>query len=83
MLILFCITNAVGFIVWGYDKLMAMANRRRVRETTLMFLMMVGGVGCIAGMFIFQHKFRKAQFQFMAALVILVYTAILVYWRIR
>ena len=55
--------NAALFLVMGADKRAARLHRRRVPETTLLALAVLGGsVGGILGMLLFRHKTRKPAF---------------------
>ena len=57
------IINALGFLLMLTDKLLAKANRTRIREQTLFLVAMVGGsVGSLLGMYIFRHKTLHLQF---------------------
>ena len=45
------------------DKRKAKANKRRISEKTLFILVFLGGgIGGIAGMYLFRHKTKKARF---------------------
>lgn len=55
--------NLVTFLVFGWDKLMAKLEKRRVPERTLFLLAGLGGsVGGWLGMQIFRHKTRHTSF---------------------
>ena len=55
--------NAALFIAMGADKRAARQHRRRVPETSLLALAVLGGsVGGILGMLLFRHKTRKPAF---------------------
>ena len=57
------IINALGLLLMLTDKLLAKANRTRIRERTLFLVAMVGGsVGSLLGMYIFRHKTLHLQF---------------------
>lgn len=61
---LFLVMNVVGFTLMGADKRRAVRNEFRVPEAVLFgvaFLM--GGAGCLAGMFAFRHKTKHASFR--------------------
>jgi len=56
--------TAVTFLVYGYDKAIADSGRTRVPEMALLLFVLVGGtLGALAGMFVFKHKTRKRSFQ--------------------
>lgn len=57
------IINALGLLLMLTDKLLAKANRTRIRERTLFLVAMVGGsVGSLLGMYSFRHKTLHLQF---------------------
>ncbi len=55
--------SLIALILFGYDKAMAIAHKRRVPERTLLGLGLVGGAwGGLAGMVLFRHKIRRPRF---------------------
>lgn len=55
--------NAIGLLFMLTDKLLAKANRRRIRERTLFLIAIIGGsVGSILGMYLFRHKTLHLKF---------------------
>jgi len=55
--------NLAAFLVFGWDKLMAKLEKRRIPERTLFLLAGVGGsVGAWLGMQIFRHKTKHTSF---------------------
>ena len=55
--------NLVAFALFGLDKALARVGRRRVRESTLLWLALIGGTpGAYAGRRLFRHKTRKEPF---------------------
>lgn len=57
------LVNAVTFVLFGWDKLMAEAGRWRVSEATLLRWALFGGIGgAYAGRQLFRHKTRKQSF---------------------
>ena len=55
--------NLVLLCVMGWDKAAAIRGDRRVPETTLLALAVIGGSpGGILGMLLFRHKTRKPAF---------------------
>jgi uncharacterized membrane protein YsdA (DUF1294 family) len=55
--------SAISFLVFGYDKMMARGERRRIPETVLLVLTLIGGTaGSAIGMILFHHKTRKTSF---------------------
>jgi uncharacterized membrane protein YsdA (DUF1294 family) len=62
-------SNALAFLAFGWDKLLARSGRRRVRERTLLWLTLAGCVGAWCGMLLLRHKTRKASFRWRAVAV--------------
>lgn len=59
------IINLITLLAMYIDKQKAKKSRRRIPEKTLFALTyMGGGIGGIAGMYIFRHKTKKARFVF-------------------
>jgi uncharacterized membrane protein YsdA (DUF1294 family) len=70
-ILLFILFNLITFAIFGFDKFLARANRRRISEKTLLTLALVGGsVGAVFAQKIFRHKTRKFRYIFWVILVI-------------
>lgn len=55
--------NALAFFVFVWDKWMSKWKKRRVPESTLLILTLLGGeVGAICAMLLVRHKTRKRSF---------------------
>lgn len=55
--------NLTALAAMGIDKHRARVRRRRISETTLLVLAILGGsVGILGGMLLFHHKTRKSKF---------------------
>lgn len=55
--------SAVTLLLYGWDKLCAKWNKRRIRETVLLTLPLLGGaLGALLGMLLFRHKTRHWYF---------------------
>lgn len=55
--------NIVAFILMGIDKRRARRGQWRIPEAVLILSALLGGgIGALAGMFLFRHKTRKAKF---------------------
>lgn len=64
--------NFVAFALFGIDKAQAEKGGWRVRESTLLWLAMIGGTpGAYAGRHLFRHKTRKQPFNRQLAAVAL------------
>ncbi len=57
------ITNVIGFLLMGIDKLKARRRGFRIPEATLFIVAIIGGsIGSILGMYLFRHKTRHRTF---------------------
>lgn len=72
------IVNLLTFFLYGLDKFKAKTKAWRIKESTLLFFIVIGGsLGSLFGMFIFKHKKNKKVFLFVTFLSLLVHTYIL------
>jgi uncharacterized membrane protein YsdA (DUF1294 family) len=72
LIIALVIWNSLTFLLMGYDKYQAMHNQWRVPEKTLLTAAFaMGGLGCLAGSYVFRHKTRKTQFRILLPLAAL------------
>lgn len=79
LLIFFLVVNVLEFIIAGFDKFLAVKQKRRISENTLFFLQLIGGTpGLLTAMFIFRHKTSKTSFIVKFVLIFLI-QAVLVY----
>lgn len=68
----FIVINIATFFLYGLDKLLAVAQTRRVPERTLQLTaFLFGSPGALFAMNVFRHKTQKTSFQFILALLIL------------
>ncbi len=59
----FLILNSFAFILTAYDKRLAIKNKRRIPEKTLLSIILLGGtVGAGLAMLIFRHKISKMSY---------------------
>ena len=57
------VINIIGFYVMWSDKRKAQKGKWRIPENTLLLpVLLGGGIGGIAGMYVFRHKTKKAKF---------------------
>ncbi len=65
--------NVAIFLLYGYDKLMAIKNGWRINEKTLLVCaFLFGGVGAYLGMIGFRHKTKHIQFKFILPICALI-----------
>ncbi len=84
LLIWLGVTGALAFILFGWDKLMARARRRRVPEAALLGCALMGGsAGAALGMAAFRHKTRKPLFRWLVPLSLLAHAALLAWAALR
>lgn len=73
--------NVATLLLFGWDKLMARRERRRVREATLLWCTFACGcVGAWCAMQLFRHKTRKSSFRRWAIAATVLNPAWLVVW---
>ena len=78
------IWNASVMLIYALDKLFARKKKRRIKESTLIFLsFLLGGAGAIFGMVIFNHKTSKIKFRLLIPLSVLVCASIIIYINLR
>jgi uncharacterized membrane protein YsdA (DUF1294 family) len=74
------VINSVGFLIFGYDKLLAKKNKRRISEFRLLLLAGIGGIfGAILGMYFFKHKTNKFSFLILFYTVVFIEMVVLYY----
>ena len=57
------VINLIAFLAMYIDKRKAKNNSRRIPEKTLFTLVFLGGgIGGMAGMYLFRHKTKKTRF---------------------
>lgn len=76
------IINILGFLIMGLDKYKAKMGDRRIPENTLFtFTVLGGGVGTIAGMYVFHHKTKKMKFKIGMPLILILEVLIFIYLK--
>lgn len=74
--------NSAAFCIMGIDKALAVYQKSRISENSLLLISLCfGSIGTILGMIIFRHKIRKRKFQifpamFLALQIILIHSII-------
>ena len=77
---LILIWNIIVMFVYGFDKSRAIRGGRRVREATLILCAFVlGGLGAMFGMILFNHKTSKVKFRILVPLATVAGVAV-IYW---
>jgi uncharacterized membrane protein YsdA (DUF1294 family) len=78
----FLIVNCLTFVIAGYDKYLAIKNKRRIPENTLFFFEAIGGtIGLLLAMLLFRHKTSKTSFIIKFFLILLI-QLILIYLKL-
>lgn len=78
------IINLIGFLAMGIDKFKAQKGYWRTPEGTLMIITMLGGgIGTIAGMYMFRHKTKKLKFTIGLPTILFAEVAIITYLLIK
>ena len=63
IILYFLCINLIGFLIMYIDKQKAKKNKWRIKESTLFAITALGGgIGTIAGMYVFRHKTQKIAF---------------------
>lgn len=63
MIIYFIAINVIAFLAMWIDKRKAQKGKWRISEAALFaFVLLGGGIGGIAGMYVFRHKTQKPRF---------------------
>ncbi len=80
MYIFIAIINAVAFILFCIDKLLAVLNKRRISERTLLiFAFCFGAFGAVCAMFLTRHKIRKYSFCVPVYLMLILQIAVIMF----
>ena len=84
ILIYLAAVNLAAFIVYGWDKRLAVRERYRISEKTLILLALFGGsIGSLAAMHLFHHKTRKKKFAWGVQAILALQAALCIYLIIR
>ena len=69
-MVVLMILNAVSFLLFGVDKMMAKRGMRRIPEKVLIgSALCFGGPGALGAMCLFRHKTKKSGFTLLVPLV--------------
>lgn len=82
IIIYLIVINILGFFVMWLDKYKAKMGNRRIPENTLFaFTILGGGIGTIAGIYVFHHKTQKKKFTVGMPLILILEILIFVYFK--
>ena len=80
IIIYLLIINILGFCAMGIDKFKAIRGRWRIPENSLfMFTILGGGIGTIAGIYVFRHKTRKLKFTIGMPVIFILEVLLIIY----
>ena len=83
ILIYIATINVIGLLAMLIDKQKAKRGYWRIPEKTLFILTFLGGgVGTIAGMYLFRHKTRKLYFTIGFPAILITEIILIIYWWI-
>lgn len=75
------IINIITFAAMGIDKKRAKFGKWRISEYTLFILVLLGGgIGGIAGMYVFRHKTKKTRFVIGFPMILIFEIFIIIYY---
>jgi uncharacterized membrane protein YsdA (DUF1294 family) len=73
----FVILNLLAFLITAYDKRLAIANKKRISEETLLTFAAVGGtIGSALAMYLFRHKTSKKYYLFKFYRIVILQTIV-------
>ena len=76
----FILVNVVAFIAFGADKFKSIKEFRRIPESSLMLLAIVGGsIGALFGMKVFNHKTLHLKFKYGVPTILILQIALALY----
>lgn len=74
------IINLTGFIAMYIDKKRAKRNEWRIKEVTLLSIVLLGGgIGSIIGMYKFRHKTKKLKFTIGFPTIVITQIVLIIY----
>lgn len=84
ILVYILVINLIAFLAMGVDKWKAKRDAWRIPEQTLLSLVLLGGgIGGIAGMYVFRHKTKKPRFFIGFPVILVTEIAIVIYLLIK
>ena len=83
LLILF-IASIFTFVLYGWDKFLAIYNKSRVPEAILLIFTFLGGAfGALCAMILFHHKVNKTLFSVCVPLFLCIQLAVIIVYRVN
>lgn len=71
-ILILLIWNIVVMVIYGIDKWLAIAKKRRISESALLTCgFLFGGFGAIFGMILFNHKTSKMKFRILVPMMLI------------
>ena len=84
IIIYFILINLIAFLAMFIDKRRAIKNEWRISENGLFLLVLLGGgIGGIAGMYIFRHKTKKLKFTIGFPTILISEIVLIIYYIIK
>ncbi len=84
IILYFIIINVIGFLAMAIDKWKAKNNSWRIPENTLFSITALGGgIGTIAGMYMFRHKTKKLKFTIGLPTILVLEIILVIYGLIK
>ena len=84
ILLYLLVINLIAFFAMGIDKWKAKREAWRIPEQTLLSLVLLGGgIGGIAGMYVFRHKTKKPRFFIGFPLILITEIVLVIYLLIK
>ncbi|MBK5145495.1 DUF1294 domain-containing protein [Budviciaceae bacterium BWR-B9] len=81
VVILYATLSLITFLFYGKDKSAAKNHTWRIKESTLLWLGVIGGwPGALMAQQLFRHKSSKKSFQWMFWITVAINSAILIWW---
>ena len=79
----YIVLSLITFFVFGWDKRQARKQKRRIPESTLHIMELVGGwPGSLLGQRVFHHKTRKRSYQVVFWLIVVLHAGFWCWWFI-
>lgn len=80
IIVFILIINIIAIILMKRDKEYAQTGKRRIRETTLLLVALIGGsLGMYYAMFKYKHKTLHNKFRYGVPLIMLIQTTYIIY----